>query len=590
MAIWMVTIILLLTLYFLITEKIPIDLTAVGLIVVLMTSGLLKPSEAVSGLANPAVITVGSMFLMSEAMINTGVIGVLSQRIIYLSGGNARLALLIILVTVAVASAFMNNTPVVVLFIPVVMSMCCEFGLSPSKFLIPISYASILAGTCTLIGTSTNIIISDLSAAHGYGALRMFELSLAGLPMAVAGLVFLFFAAFRLLPELTSPVCEFDMDKKRYLAELHIPHGSPLIGREAFSALSPAPIGFEILELTRYSHVFYPGRDKERIAEDDILLVKGMANDIISILREGLAVLPPTEKDLAFGHSDAGPILVELVIPPYSNLVGAYWQDTELMRDPDLHIIAIRRSNLRYSEQKLQHILLKTGDILLIGCTIGKLNQLRSSGDVMVIEKSPALILNRRKAKLSVAIFAGFIIAATIGLTDTMVCAVTAVFLMAATGCIRLRDSYRSLQPKVLLLIAATIGLGAAMEKTGASRFYADFLLRLFSGLDPVFILGGILLMTSFTSHLLSNTATAVLILPLAISTALKLGLSPKPFIMAVCFGASACFATPVGYQTNLLVFGPGGYRFGDYLKLGLPLSFLVILLGMLLIPFFWPF
>jgi di/tricarboxylate transporter len=215
---------------------------------------------------------------------------------------------------------------------------------------------------------------------------------------------------------------------------------------------------------------------------------------------------------------------------------------------------------------------------------------MRDEVDYIIVEDVHHEIVLKRKAWKAILIFVGLIFAASLGLADIMVCALTAVFLMIVTGCLQLRDAYRSLQADVLLLIAGTVALGTAMEKTGTSKLYAEIYLEFFSGLSPAYVLGGFILLTSISTHILSNNATAVLLFPIAISTALGLGINPKPFIMAVCFGASACFATPIGYQTNLLVYGPGGYRFSDYMKLGIPLNLIVLTLGTLLIPIIWPF
>ena len=591
MEIWIVSIILAITLYLLVSAKIPIDLIAIGLIVILMLTNLLTPIEAVAGFANPAVLTVGAMFLVSQGMIRTGAVGFLGERVIRYSKGKAGLALLIILVIVAMASAFLNNTPVVVLFIPVVMSMCCKFGLSPSKFLIPLSYASILAGSCTLIGTSTNIIVSDLSAGYGYGALEMFELSKIGVPIAVLGLGFLLMAAFKIMPTAANPTCELESGyRQQYLAEIHIPKGSILIEKNPLDVFQSKYPDVEVLELIRYSHVFYPGRDMVTILADDLLLVKGSANSIVEILQSKIADLPSSQKGLDFGNGEKYPVLVEMIVPPQSDLLGQRLKETNLTRDPDLHAIAIKRSNLHYTEQKLHDISLRIGDILLLWCPPSKLKELRSRHDVIIVEDIHHTIVHRRKVRIAVTIFAGLIVAAATGLADIMVCALTAVFLMAISGCLQLRDAYRSLQPNVLLLIAATIALGQAMQKTGASQVYAQAFLSIFAKGSPMLVLAGILVLTSISTHLLSNNATAILLLPMAISTAAKLGVDPKPFIIAVCLGASACFATPIGYQTNLLVYGPGGYRFEDYFRLGIPLNLLVIILGTFLIPIFWPF
>ena len=556
-----------------------------------MLTKLLTPIEAVAGFANPAVLTVGAMFLVSQGMIRTGAVGLLGERVIQYSKGKAGLALFIILTIVAMASAFLNNTPVVVLFIPVVMSMCCKFGLSPSKFLIPLSYASILAGSCTLIGTSTNIIVSDISAAYGYGALGMFELSKVGIPIAFLGLGFLLIAAFKIMPTTVNPTCELDRgQRQQYLAEIHISSGSALIKANPQTAFQSKYPDVEVLELIRQSHVFYPGRDLVSILAGDLLLIKGSANSIVEILQSKMADLPPSEKGLRFGNGEKQPVLVEMIVPPQSELLGQRLKETEFTRDPNLHTIAIKRSNLHYTEQKLHDVSLRIGDILLLWCPPNKLIELRSKRDMIIVEDIHHAIVHRRKARIAAIIFVGLILAAALGLADIMVCALTAVFLMAISGCLQLRDAYRSLQPNVLLLIAATIALGQAMQKTGASQVYAQTFLNLFKEGSPMLVLGGILILTSISTHLLSNNATAVLLLPVAVSTALKLGVDPKPFIISVCLGASACFATPIGYQTNMLVYGPGGYRFEDYLRLGIPLNLLVIILGTFLIPMFWPF
>ncbi|MFQ5486025.1 MAG: SLC13 family permease [Desulfobacterales bacterium] len=591
MSIWIVSVILLITLIFLITEKIQVDLTAIGIMVALMVTGILTPSEAVSGFANPAVITVGAMFIIGRGMIRTGAVGFLVDRVIASSEKNAKFAMIVTLLMVAIASAFINNTPVVVLFIPVILSLSCEFSFSPSKYLIPISYASILAGTCTLIGTSTNIIVGDLSYELGYGKIGMFELSTLGVPIAILGIAFLYFAAPRLMPGLLSPVCELkDSTHRQYLAELSVPKNSRLIGLDPRPAFAENYPDLELFEVVRYSHIYYPDRDNIRIAPDDLLLVKGSPNDLVEILQSKIVNLPPSEKDLKFGMFEQESLMIELIIPPQSSLIGERLMHTGLKRNPDIHIIAIKRSSLHYTEQKIHDIKLRIGDILLVRCPEDKIEAIRRQSDFIIIEDVHHEIIQKRKAWRTLLIFAGLVTAAATGMADIMVCAVAGVFLMILTGCLQLRDAYRALQGSVLLLIAGTIALGIAMEKTGTSRFYAEAFLRLFHGLGPGFVLSAFLLLTSISTQILSNNATAILLLPIAISTSIGLGVDPKPFIIAVCFGSSACFATPIGYQTNLLVYGPGGYRFSDYLKLGIPLNLLVLMIGTFFIPVFWPF
>ncbi len=591
MDIWTISIILLLTLYLLITEKISVDLTAIGIMVLLVVSNILTPKEAIGGFANPAVITVGAMFIVSKGMMRTGGVEFIGRKIIRMAGGNSKFALIIILISVAIASAFINNTPVVILFIPVVMTMCCEFGLSPSKFLIPISYASILAGTCTLIGTSTNIIISDLSAGFGYDGLTMFELSTLGVPLAVTGILFLYFAAPRVLPALVNPICQLqDSAHRQYLAELKVSEKSNLIGKypgEIFSEKYPS---IKVIELIKKSHIYHPSRIKMIISAEDILLVKGSLNDLVAILHNEEVDLPTTEMDLVLGAQKDAPIVVELIISPHSTIRGQQLNRTSLAKDPGINIIAVKRTNLHMTEKQIHDVRLQTGDILLIWCHESKLESIRSSTEYIVIEDVYEELVHKRKAFWSIINFIGMVVTASLGLADIMTCALTAAFLMIITGCLQMRDAYRALQGDVLLLIAGTIALGTAMQKTGASQLYAEAFLSVFTGFSPIIILGAIVLLTSICTQLLSNNATAVLLLPIAISTAVGIGVDPKPFIIGVCFGASACFATPMGYQTNLMVYGPGGYSFVDYMKLGIPLNIFVVVASTLCIPLIWPF
>ncbi len=591
MDIWIISGILFLTIYLLITEKISIDLTAIGIMVLLVVSRILTPKEAIGGFSNPAVITVGAMFVVSKGMMRTGGVEFLGRKIIKMAGGNYKLALIIILLSVAIASAFINNTPVVILFIPVVMAMCCEFGLSPSKFLIPVSYASILAGTCTLIGTSTNIIISDLSVSFGYDGLQMFELGTLGVPLAITGIAFLYFLAPKVLPALANPLCQLqDSAHRQYLAELKILEKSSFIGKSPEEIFGEKYSSINVIELIKKSYIYHPNRDKITITADDILLVKGSLNDLVAILHNEEVELPTSEKDLVLGAQKDAPIVVELIISPHSTLRGQQLQRTTLAKDKDVNIIAVKRTNLHLTERQIHDVRLQTGDILLIWCSESKLESIRSSTEYIVIEDVYEELVHKRKAWWSIINFICMIGTASLGLADIMTCALTAAFLMIITGCLQMRDAYRALQGDVLLLITGTIALGTAMQKTGASQFYAESFLSLFSGFSPIIVLGAVILLTSICTQILSNNATAVLLLPIAISTAIGIGVDPKPFIVGICFGASACFATPMGYQTNLMVYGPGGYRFMDYMKLGIPLNIFVVVASTLAIPLIWPF
>ncbi len=474
MDIWIVSTILVITIYLLITEKISIDLTAVGIMVLLVVSQVLTPREAVAGFANPAVITVGAMFIVSRGMIRTGGLEFLSRKIIKVARANLLMALTLILFSVAIASAFINNTPVVILFIPVVMAMCNELNLSPSKFLIPVSYASILAGTCTLIGTSTNIIISDLSQEFGFGPISMFELSYIGAPIAITGVLFLLFAAPKLLPEIANPVTTSDNDSERkYLAELRIVQGARCIGLTPPKAFGHLEDSLEIIEHIRKDTIHHPCKDCLTIENNDILLVKATHNQLVELLHQDGIELPKSEEGLNLGVQKDAPIVVELLIAPGSSMRGQKLNETEIAMDDDINIIAIMRSNLHISEKQLDDVRLQTGDTLLVWCPESALKNLRNDPNCIIMEDVYEDLVHKRKAIWSIVNFVCMIATASLGIADIMTCSLTAAFLMIITGCLQMRDAYRSIQGDVLLLIAGTISLGLAMQKTGTSQLYA---------------------------------------------------------------------------------------------------------------------
>lgn len=586
-----VSVILLVSLFLMVSEILSMDKIAVGIMVALSLTGILTPKETVAGFSNSAVITVGSMFLISRGLIRTGAVGFITEIVLKLSNGKKNLAFILILISVAFASAFINNTPVVVLFIPIVMGLSCECDFSPSKMLIPLSYISILAGTCTLIGTSTNIIVSDLSVAYGFEKLSMFELSSLGVPVAIIGMLFLYFASPGIMPERTAPVCELDETKeKRYIAELIIPRNSDLTREEDISSYVHQVLGLALIEIFRNGNIIDPHRGPVRCFENDILLVKGGAEDLLSCLKNKVMEIPHGAENAKFTSDPEDDVIVELIVPPMSDLLHERLLSTELQDDAQIQIIAIRSRRHHYSNRKLRQVRLKIGDIILICCPRKKLDKIRRGTDFILVEDIHHAIIDKEKAGIAIAIFCGVVITASLGFADIMVCALSGVFLMALTKVLNLKDAYRSLESEVLLLIIGTIALGAAMEKTGATKLYADFFIGMFQGLGPAYVLAGIILLTSICTHVLSNNATAVLLVPIAVSTAVSLGVNPKPFIVGICFGASACYASPIGYQTNLLVYAPGRYRFRDYLNLGIPLNLLVIAMGSVFIPMIWPF
>jgi len=591
MTVVLVSVLLVVVLVLLVTELLPVDLTALGIIVTLTATQVLTPAEALAGFAHPAPITIAVLFVVTQGLLRTGALDAVSSHVTRISGGRPHVLLALCLVLVGGVSSFVNNTAVVVMFVPIVMAACCEYSLSPSKLLLPISFVSILAGTSTLIGTSTNIIVSDLAAAHGLPPVGMFELSILGIPIAIVGAAYLLLFSSRLLRAHKEPVCEVKQDEShRYISELRLPEGSPLIGRQASKALAEEMPSSETFQLLRDTEVIdLPQRDV-RLASHDILLVKASASDLVHILDSGSVVLPSDEGGTLPTPYDGRSLVFELVVVPNSRVDGRRLKRVIAEFDAHVHVLGVKRRNVHIVPRKVRRLRLAVGDILLVQAPADHLDQLRALEDYIVVEDVVRRIVNRKKAPLALAIFLAMVASATLGITDILVAALGAAFLMLVSRCLSLREAYRSLQARVLLLIIGTLALGTALSKTGAAALYAKALLAPFEGASPALVLSIIILLTSLMSLLLSNNSTAVLLVPIALSTAETLGVDPRPFIVGVCFGASACYASPIGYQTNLLVYGPGGYSFADYLRLGLPLNALVWLVASWWVPIIWPF
>ncbi len=591
MEIVLVSVILVATIVLLVTEILPTDVTALAAMVALMVTGLLPASEAVAGFAHPAPITVGALFVVTQGLVRTGALGWFSERIIAATRGRRSVLLLLLLGLVGVLSAFVNNTPIVVLFIGVAMAACCNFNLSPSKLLIPISFMSILAGTTTLIGTSTNIIVSDVGHSLGAAPIGMFELSALGLPIALLGGVFLFFLSDRLLPGHKEPVCEVRHgERHKYISELQIHDHSRLLGTDPREALARVSRDIELYEVLRGMEMLDPARDDVRAEPGDILLVKATAGDLVEVLdRTDLRLARGGEDPFTRSFDDRA-VIVELIVPPASPLVGRRLLHTDLASEGGSKLLGVKRRRVHYSAQMLANLRLSVGDILLVQCPMERIEQVRASGDLIVLEDVRHRIVKRRRAPIALVAFLGMILAAATGLTGILEASLAAALVMVLGGCLSMSEAYRAVDVRVLVLIIGTIALGRALQSTGAADVYARGFLSLFEGLGPHAILAAFVVLTSVLSHFLSNNSTAVLLVPIGFSTAAALGVDARPFLVGICFGASACYASPIGYQTNLLVYGPGGYRFKDYLRVGMPLNALVWVSASIGIPLLWPF
>ncbi|PID81481.1 SLC13 family permease [bacterium DOLZORAL124_64_63] len=586
-----VTVILLVALVLFISEKLSLDLTALGIMVALMVTGLLTPRDAVAGFANPAPLTVGGLFIVTRGLVRTGALTFLTTLLTNLTKGKPKLILLYSLLLVGLLSAFINNTPVVVMMLTVIIALAGHFSLSPARFLMPLSFASILAGTTTLIGTSTNIIVSDQAAAGGMEPLGMFELAKVGLPLAVVGVILLFLLSDGLLPRTRTPILRQDKGAKhKYIAELTIPEGSPLLGREAISALKKAYPEVVVHEVVQGDRVCFPETDYCELIGGDAILLSATAADLVSIIHSEDAQLP-----LVAGRSMANPYdpntaIVEAIVPPDSHMLGRRVKDTVLGAADDVVVIGAQRRRHHFHAQDMGRLRLKTGDILLVQCGPGSLQWLRDDSELIIVEDNVPSPANSRRAPMALAIFLAMVGVAALGVANILTAALAGAFLMVISGCLQLHEAYEAVDVPVLMLIIGTIALGAALTASGAADLYASGFLSLFQGLGPRGVLAALIILTSLLSHVLSNNSTAVLLVPIGLAAATAMDVDPRPFIVGICFGASACFASPIGYQTNLLVYGPGGYRFMDFVRLGMVLNVVVWVGAPLLVPLFWSF
>ena len=586
-----VSAILVVTIILLVTERVPVDLTAFGIMVALMVPGILTPAEAIAGLANPAPVTIAVLFVVSKGLVRTGSLDFIANKMIVYSAGSPKKLLFLSLFLVGGFSSFLNNTPVVILFISITMTVCCEYSLSPSRFLMPISFVSILAGTSTLIGTSTNIIVSDVAVEYGADPIGMFELSKLGMPVAMIGAIFLYFFAPRLLPNHKEPICELKSgsEKNRYISELLVPARSPFVGKDIATELTRRFPEVELFQILRGALVLDPAREPVEAMTGDLLLIKASAAELAQILDKQCARLPVGAEGIVARPHDRSRVIAELLVQPNSDAVGRRLSNLVASLDIHINFIGVKRHWQHFSREHVLDLRLSVGDILLVQAPIDHIDAIRAAGDLLVIEDVHQRIVNRRKAPIAMGLFLAMILATSFGGVSILTTSMTAMVLMLVTGCLSLRTAYRAIDARVLILIVGTLSLGAALTKTGAADIYAEAFLTPFAGMSPTIVLSAFILLTSVLSLFLSNNATAVLILPIAMSTAHALGVDPRPFVVGICFGASACYASPIGYQTNLLVYGPGGYRFTDYLKLGIPLNIFVWLASSIMVPILWP-
>lgn len=573
-----------------ITELVPIDLTALLVTALLIVTQILTPTEGFAGFSNPAPITVISLLVLSAGLIRTGVVNKLGQKVSALGGYSETSQLAVIFPVVAVLSAFINNTAAVAMFLPIVLSIAREKHLRPSKLLLPLSYAAILGGTCTYIGTSTNIIVGTIYAAGNHPPFRMFEFTGLGLVLLTVGTLYMLTIGQRNLPlRSTETSLTESYLLREYLTELVIRPNSQLVGKMLKETSLSKTLEIEVLEIQRGQQKLWLFLHEITLEKNDILIVKGKLEDILRIRdTEGIDILAEIKlSDQDLQSEDI--TLAEAVISPNSSLIGKTLKKADFRQVYQATALAIRRHGAQIRE-KVGRVRLHSGDMLLLLVKKNILESLKQDTDfLLILEESLTSDFRVSKVPIAISIFLGVIIMAAFQVLPIMVAALFGALLMVCTRCITLPEAYRAIDWRIIILIGGTLALGTAMEKTGTARFIAEGLIGWTGGLGPIVLIGVFYLLTMVMTEIMSNNATAALMTPIAISIANQGAWDPRPFAFCVAFAASSSFLTPIGYQTNTMIYGPGGYRFTDFIKVGSVLSLLNWITATLLIPLIWP-
>jgi di/tricarboxylate transporter len=575
-------------------EKIPPDLTALSVFAILAVTGLISVRDALAVFSNPAPITVAAMFVISAALVRCGALDYFSSTIERAAVLPYQVVLFLLVGLVAFPSAWMNNTPVVVVFVPVVLTLARRMGLPASKFLIPLSFAAVLGGTCTLIGTSTNLVVNGILLDRGDPGIRMFELAWVGVPTAVIGAVYLALVGRRLLPDrqmLTAILSE--EERREYLTEAFVPVGSPINGKSLRAAGLVSARGFRVIEVVRDGIAITVDPATTPLREGDRLVLACRPSGVAHARSlPGFDFTAEAGLEQIAAHEG---MVFEGAVAPNSDLIGRSISEINFRQRYRVIVLAIHRAGQNVREQ-LETLPLQMGDILLMMGTDKAMNELRRGNDIILFDRPPVPSLPRHKRiPLVLATIAAIVLAETFNVMPIALGAITGAVFLCLTGCLKPKEAYESIEWNLLFLIFGMLALSVAMQQTGAAAWLAHNLVAAVDAVvegphKPLVMLAAIYVLTSVFTEILSNNAIAALMLPISIGIAAETGLDARPFVIAVCIAASASFATPIGYQTNTYVYGIGGYKFRDFVRIGVPLNALGFLVSMLVIPRVWPF
>jgi di/tricarboxylate transporter len=577
-----------------VSEKLRVDVVAMIVLVALVLTGLVTVEEAFSGFASPAVITVWAVFIVSGGLTRSGVADLIAQQVVRLAGRNQLRLTVLIMITVGTMSAFMNNIGAVAILLPAVMSVARETDIPPSKLLIPLAWASLLGGNMTMIGTPPNILASSILETYGdIEPFRFFDFTPMGLVVLTAGILYMVALGRRLLPSRTAGGGLTDSyPVQEYLTEARVADDSPMVGKTVREADLENRHGLNVIHIhlccqegetvsAMTEHRLQPGDELHLEATAEAILAAEQTLGLAPVPDRPIQAWDPEPERAAFE-------LAEVVLSPSSSLRGRTLRQIDFRSRFGLAVLAIRHEG-RTLFARLGDVALDFGDSLLLQGSVDKINLLRRERDFMLLDMPPLETRRTRKAPVSVAILLSVLVVVSVGWLHVSAAMFIGALLMVLSGTLTMDEAYRSIEWKSVFLIAGMLPLGLAMENTGTAQLLADQIVALVGDWGPLAVMMGIFLMTGLLTEVMSNAAATVLAVPIAIDAARSLGANPHAFVMAIVIAASTSFLMPIGHQVNVLVFGPGRYRFSDYTKVGVWLNLILFILTALVLPLIWP-